>query len=285
MSAYLIPTKTGPKGPFTEEQIRRLAGEGKLPPGFRVLEAETRRPVVVEEILGPQLLDADLVGEGGPEAAAPTEPPPAAGPARCGPVRKRLGLRGKTLRLGGIRKPAPAGIGGRGAPAAGRPSALRGGAARHAAAKSKPPVALYIILGLVGLLMIPALWWTLTGKIEGTWVIDEKEFAAQAEREAIRTGGEDAAKRLFYKAIALKMVQGLTVEIDKTSATFTYASAREGAPGRSKKYVRQNDSGSRCDLLATRPDGKAETWGVDLRADRLYLTAGDGRITYVLRRP
>ena len=51
MSGYLVPTKSGQKGPFTIEQIQQLVDQGKIPRTFNVIEADSGFAVEVADLL------------------------------------------------------------------------------------------------------------------------------------------------------------------------------------------------------------------------------------------
>jgi hypothetical protein len=138
--AYFIPTKSGSKGPFGTDVLERLVAEGKIPPGFPVICAETGRRLPVEEAIDDSLalpvdadLETDLVPPADAGAAAPageeTTPPR---PVRGGPVRKSM------LRPS-LRRPLPVG-GGRGPghpPAPARPAAPGDGLVARAAVPAR----------------------------------------------------------------------------------------------------------------------------------------------------
>ena len=269
MSRYLIRTRSGERGPFTEDQIVHLAMQRKIPLHLNVIDAESGTRVSVEQVLRRRAEFEELDAEEAP-LAKPLGSPRFRrhGSGSAGKLQRSIGKRGRSSRSGG--------------PLGERRSAGRAVGARRPRARRKSP---FLVLGAAGaavavLAMVLYLAWPmLFGGVEGTWVVDT-EMAFDIISKGIPGLNQAGAKGDFVrnttKTLMAESLKDFGLIIDKNSARFH--GSFMGAPMDEvpTSFKRRDLGRNQYEFTGTIPPGKQVTFMATLRQNRLWMKDTDG---------
>ena len=261
MSEYWAPTKSGNKGPFSVDQLEQLVAAGRLPRAMDVIEVTSELQIALDDLLPPTA-----------GAATPPSPPPAvlaAPEAPPAPAPRRAPSRGGS-------RAAPARGGSRGAIGGARgartlPSRGRGRGPAYVPKKSKTPLILGIVIGVVALGGLGIWQWNFNAPLEGVWKIDiEKLRDLALKDEGVSYSSMSETEKMVLDGMLAAFTDQLTLEITESKMTFTGMGLTESATYRVVKRA-----GPAITLETTDSDGKKEIGVVIVRRNQLLVPEPD----------
>jgi hypothetical protein len=277
MPEYLIKTRQDQLGPFTPEQIRVFVEKGKLPLTFRLLDLDSGRGVLVQDVLA-AFEAPEVSGEDGTLDQAPEEAP-APPQGRAAPTRPRPGLRRRAAasrgRFAASRPPRAMGP-------EGEPSQERGRGPR--VLRRRPDRTAIILSSCLGALIAGGLivaiirWLPSSESIVGAWSVDTNALLNEAVEKGKVAAAPDAAALAIGQSLLASMFKGFEFHFDQS----TFKVRVNGADAAAGQYTLRDLGGGRQELAMAAAGGPPESFPIEIDGGTMKWFKKEA--TLVLRR-